>query len=317
MKKLLFIIMMFVASIAQAAKQPEKLTVMLDWSPNPDHAPLIIAKQQGYFKEAGLNVELINSEKIENPAKFVADKKADIGVTYQPEFMKEVDSGMPLVRIGTLMDKPLDCIIALKSSGIHHLKDLKGKRIGTTNAGMTNVMLDVMLKSAGIHENEVQIIPMRKNLTEALINQQVDAIAGVMRNVEVPALERKNQQLVMFFPEDHGVPSYNVSIFVTNSDNRHDPRINKFLAAVKKGVEYLDAHPKSAWLSFAKQYPEANNTVNREIWFATIPYFAEDPSQFDQDEWNKFAAFMQENQLIKTIQPMSRYAVIAHPETVS
>jgi putative hydroxymethylpyrimidine transport system substrate-binding protein len=50
--------------------------------------------------------------------------------------------------------------------------------------------------------------------------------------------------------------------------------------------------------------------VNREAWFATMPYFAEDPANFNDLEWRQFADFMQKNQLIKKAQPTERYAVM-------
>src|SRR5437867_2667977 len=95
MKKLIGIVAIASASLFISlnvlAKTPtEKLTVILDWFPNPDHAPLIIAKQQGFFKEQGLEVELIGPSDPTDPPKWVAAGKADIGITYEPQFMEQV-----------------------------------------------------------------------------------------------------------------------------------------------------------------------------------------------------------------------------------
>lgn len=310
MRKIIFLgLFMFASMIHAAESTAQKLSVLLDWFPNPDHAPLIIAKQQGYFLEQGLDVELIGPADPTDPPRLVAAGTAEIGITYEPEFMEQVDEGLPLIRIGTLIDKPLNSLVTLKSTGIRSLADLKGKRIGSSTGGMSEVMLKVMLAKAGLSASDVELTSVRYNLSQALLTHKVDAVTGIMRNYEVPLLESNDQKVVAFFPEDHGIPNYSELVFITNTKNIHDPRLPRFLAAVKKAVAYLDKHPEEGWKGFIAQYPESNNRVNREAWFATIPYFAEDPAEFDRQEWQQFADFMQKNQLIKKIQPVSRYAV--------
>lgn len=311
MKKIgLIILSIFLSTQTIAETKVQKLTVLLDWFPNPDHAPLIIAKQQGFFKEQGLDVELISPADPSDPPKLIAAGKGDIGITYEPELMEQIDEGLPLVRIGTLIDKPLNALAVLKDSGINTLADLKGKRIGSSSNGLSSIMLKVMLDKAGLSENEVELINVRYNLTQALLSHKVDAVSGVMRNYEVPILESNDQHVITFFPEENGIPAYSELVFVTNKNQSHDARYPRFLTAIKKAVRYLDEHPENAWLSFAKEYPESNNAVNREAWFATKPYFAEDPADFDKKEWLQFAEFMQKNKLIKQIQPITNYAVI-------
>ncbi len=308
-KIILFLLSMMTAVSFAANPKPEKLTVVLDWFPNPDHAPLIIAQQQGFFKEQGLDVDLIGPSDPTDPPKWVAFGKADMGVTYQPEFMEQVDQGLPLICVGTLIDKPLDSLVALKEDGINTPRDLKGKRIGSSTGGLSTIMLKVMLAKEGLTEKDVELVNVRYNLTQALLSHKVDAVTGMMRNYEVPLLEMNEHKIVAFFPEEHGVPTYSELVFISNIKNAHDKRFPRFLTAVKKAVRYIDEHPKEAWEGFAKQYPESSNSVSRAAWFATMPYFAEDPASFNGKEWLHFASFMQKNQLIKKVQPISRYAI--------
>lgn len=294
-----------------ANAQTEKLTVVLDWFPNPDHAPLIIAQQQGFFKEQGLEVNLIGPADPNDPPKWVAVGKADIGLTYQPQFMQQVDQGLPLISIGTLIDKPLTSLITLKTHGINLPADLKGKRIGLSDTGLNSLMLKIMLANAGLTEKDVTLVNVRFNLTQALLSRQVDAVTGMMRNFEIPLLELQDKKVVAFFPEEHGIPTYSELVFITNTQNAHDKRFSRFLMAVKKAVRYLDEHPEQTWKDFAKQYPESNNKLNHQAWFATLPYFAEDPASIDSEEWLHFASFLQKNQLIKKVQPISRYTTLS------
>jgi putative hydroxymethylpyrimidine transport system substrate-binding protein len=311
MKKLLFLLLTLLPALSLAATPaPQKLSVMLDWFPNPDHAPLVIAEQQGYFKEQGLEVELISPADPTDAPKMVAAKKADIGITYEPEFMQQVDHGLPLISVGILIDKPLNCLIALNDSNkIKTINDLKGKRIGIVNSGVSEIMMKVLLQKQGLKENDVELINVRYNLTQALLSRQVDAVTGVMRNVEVPSLELNNHKVNAFFPEENGIPTYSELIFITHASNAKDPRIAHFLVAISKAVAYLDKHPKKGWQAFIKAYPETNNEVNREAWFATLPYFAEEPGNINKAEWERFARFMSDNKLITKPKTMNKYII--------
>lgn len=287
----------------------DKLTIALDAKPNPDHAPLIVAQQQGFFKENGLIVNFITPNQSNDSSKLVARDKADVGVTYQPDLMRQIDAGQSVVQIGTLIDRPLDCIVTLKKSGITKLADLRGKRIGVKKSDINSIMLKAMLKSAGLSEKDVKIVPFKQDAAQALASGKVDAVAGMTRNEDVPKLERKGLQVNAFFPEENGIPNYSVLVFITKKDNTGDSRLPRFLAAMKLAVDFLDEHPEQGWKGYIKLYPQANNKVNHDMWLATLPYFAEDPAAFDQNEWKHFAEFMRHNDMIKMAQPVSKYAV--------
>lgn len=286
------------------------LTVILDWFPNPDHAPLYVAQQQGYFAQHGLTVKLIAPSDPNDPPKWVAAKQADIGITYEPQFMQQVDRGLPLIRFGTLINHPLNCLVALESSGIKTLADLKTKRIGSAHSGgLNHIMLDVMLAKAKLSSQDVTLINVRYNLTQALLSHRVDAVTGLNRNIEVPQLNANHHRVRIFLPEDHGIPTYDELIFVTHLDEAHDPRLSAFLAALKEAVAYLHAHPQQSWEAFARVNPAARNAVNEHIWYATIPYFANDPATLASMQWKDFSQFMYSHGLISKTQALSRYAI--------
>jgi putative hydroxymethylpyrimidine transport system substrate-binding protein len=97
----------------QAQARAEKLTVMLDWFVNPDHGPLIVALEKGFFAEAGLEVELVEPADPNDPPKLVAAGKAALAVSYQPQLHIHAAEGLPLARIGTLVATPLNTLLVL------------------------------------------------------------------------------------------------------------------------------------------------------------------------------------------------------------
>ncbi|HSW69830.1 MAG TPA: ABC transporter substrate-binding protein [Gammaproteobacteria bacterium] len=288
----------------------EKLTVLLDWFPNADHAPLFVAEQQGFFKEAGLDVELIGPADPADPPKLVAAGKADIAITYEPQLLEQIDEGLPLVRIATLIDKPLSCLVVLNNSSIHSLSDLKNKRIGYSTSNVTDVVLKTMLEKNGVHLQDVQTVNVHYDLTQALLSKKIEAVTGMMRTFEVLQLELAGQPARVFLPEKNGVPSYDELVLVINKKNITDKRFPKFVTALQKGVDYLEKHPDSSWKLFVKSHPELNDTLNQRAWFATLPYFSHQPAKFNAQEWETFAKFMKKNGLIKNAHSVADYAII-------
>ena len=115
---------------ASPAVAAEKLTLMLDWFVNPDHAPIIVADKRGYFAERGLEVEIIAPADPNDPPKLVAAGQADIAISYQPQLHIQKDQGLPLPRIGTLVATPLNTLMVLDDGPIDEIADLKGGKIG-------------------------------------------------------------------------------------------------------------------------------------------------------------------------------------------
>lgn len=310
MKKVLVLIIIFINFLTVCfGAESKKFIVLLDWFANPNHAPLFVAKEKGFFKEEGLDVELIGPADPSDPPKLVAAGKADVGISYQPQFIEQVEQGMPLIRIGTLIDKPLNCLVVLKNGPIKSFSDLKNKHIGYSSTGLDSVTLKVMLENHKLTLNDIDKINVHYALTQALLSKKVDAVVGMMRNFELVQMELSGHPGRAFFPEQNGVPTYSELVFIGRNDKIHDPRLAHFLIALKKGVDYLQKHPEETWVTFAKEHPELNDELNRRAWKDTLPYFALNPAEFDKKSWLHFAHFMQQNGLIKTVQPIDKYAV--------
>lgn len=265
-----------------AALQP--LTLILDWFTNPDHAPLFVAEQQGFFKQQGLDVTLIAPADPSDPPKLVAAGKADLAITYQPQLVLQTESGLPLMRVATLIDQPLNCLVVNKNTTVQNVKDLKGKKIGYSLGGTELTMLKALLASQGLTLADVQLINVRYDLTQALLSKRVDAVIGMMRNFEPLEMELAGQPARIFPVENYGIPRYHELIIVANQKDRSDPRIKKFIIALTEGETYLQQHPKECWESFAKAHPELNNELNQKAWFATLPFFAKNPGSIDSNQ---------------------------------
>jgi putative hydroxymethylpyrimidine transport system substrate-binding protein len=110
---------------ATPAVAQEKLTVLLDWFVNPDHAALVVAQQGGYFKRAGLDVTLVEPADPSAPPKLVAAGQGDIAVSYQPNLYLQVKEELPVRRIGGMVDTPLNSLVVLADGPVKSIGDLR------------------------------------------------------------------------------------------------------------------------------------------------------------------------------------------------
>lgn len=308
MKKQLLAVTLLAAS--QFALANEKISLMLDWFVNPDHAAIIVAEQQGYFKKHGIDVEIIEPADPSMPPKLVAAGKADMAVNYQPQLHMQVSEGLPLVRIGTLVSTPLNSLIVLQNSGIDSIADLKGKTVGYSVNGFEESLLTAMLDTAGLKPDDVKWVNVNWSLSPSLMSGKVDAVYGGYRNFELNEMAINKHPGKAFYPEEHGIPAYDELILVVNKTQLSEAKFDKFLAALEEATIYTLNHPDAAWQAFQNYKPkELDNELNRRAWKDTLPRLALRPRALDNKRYADMTAFLQKYKMVKAMPSVSTYAV--------
>lgn len=289
------------------AQQPEKLTLLLDWFINPNHAPIVLAKERGLFLKRGLDVTIIEPSDPSAPPRLIAAGQGDIGVSYQPSFTRAVKNNIPVVRIGTLIATPLNTLTVLADGPIKTLADLKGKTIGYSGSGIQDVMLRAMLKSAGLTQADVKLVSVNFALTIALVSGRADAIIGGYRNFEAMEIELAGKKPKMFFPEDAGVPPYDELIYIAKQDRFGDVKFDRFFAAIEEATLLILNDPDASWSSFIKAHPKLDDALNKRAWVDTIRRFQAAPKAVDADRYLAVAEFMKQGGIIDKVEPIERY----------
>lgn len=288
----------------------EKLTVLLDWFINPDHAPLFVAYEKGYFRDRGLEVEFIAPSNPNDPPKLVAAGKADLAVSYQHQHQMQVDQGLPLVRVATLVATPLNSLVVLADGDIRDIGDLKGKTIGYSVGGFETVLLKVMLEKASLTLDDVKLINVNFSLSPSLFTGSADGVIGAFRNFELNQMDIENRPGRAFFVEEYGIPAYDELILVANRDSLDDPKLGKFVDGLEAGVQYLVNHPDDSWQLFiAGERKDLDDELNRRAWRDTLPRFALRPGALDRTRYQRFAEFLKDQDIITEIAPLESWAV--------
>lgn len=228
----------------------QKLTVTLDWTPNPDHVGIYDARDTGLFARAGLDVTIRSPSDPTAPLKLVGVGQSDLAVSYEQELFFAAAKGLPIVAVAAVVPQPLNSFMAIEPQ-IHSLRDIKGQTIGITGAPSDYATLDTALHSVGLTRTDVKVVTVGYNLLPALLGHRVDVVLGVYRNVEGIQLQLRGLHPTII-PVDHaGVPTYDELVLVANKtrlrdDQAYRSEVRRFVGAFLAGSADARSHPARA-----------------------------------------------------------------------
>lgn len=287
----------------------DKMTVLLDWFVNPDHAPIIVAREKGFFADQGLEVEVIAPADPSDPPKLVAAGKADLAISYQPQIHLQVAAGLPLIRVGTLVSTPLNCLLVLKDGPIRKISDLKGKKVGFSVAGVEEALLTAILGKHGLVMSDIELVNVNWSLSPSLMSKQVDAVLGAYRNFELNQMEIEKVPGRCFYVEEEGVPTYDELIYIANTKLMDKGKIRRFLRATELATQYIVNRPEESWKVFSGTSKELRDKLNQMAWSDTLPRLTLRPEALDEGRYARFEKFLSDAKLVEGIRPVSKLAV--------
>ena len=306
MKKILLIAVFMAANPAFAQ---DKMTLLLDWFINPDHGPIIVAEEKGFFADQNLEVEIVAPADPADPPKLVAAGKADLAVSYQPSQHLQVAEGLPLMRVGTLVATPLNCLLVLEDGPIKTISDLKGKKVGFSVAGVEEALLTAILGRHDLGMSDIELVNVNWSLSPSLMSGQVSAVIGAYRNFELNQMEIEGIAGRCFYVEEEGVPTYDELIYVANKDTMDIDLIRRFLRATELATQYIVNHPDESWNVFKGYSVELDDALNAKAWLDTIARFALRPEALDEGRYVRFEKFLSDAGLVDGIRPVSELAI--------
>ncbi len=306
MRLLLSMALLGSLALSLPATAGERFTVLLDWFINPDHGALVVAKQRGYFDEAGLDVDLIEPADPNAPPKLLAAGQGDVAISYQPQLYLLREADLPVRAVGVLVGQPLNSLVSLEGGDVQAIAELKGKKVGYSVGGFETAVLGQMLEGVGLSMDDVELVNINFALTPALLSKQVSAVIGAFRNFELNQLSLNDAKGLAFFPEDHGVPAYDELIVLAQESRVTDAKILAFLGAVERAAQDIAADPQATWQDFIKEKDGLDDDLNRLAWQDTAPLLARSVS-LNSARYRRFADFMVQRGLIEVAKPVEAY----------
>ena len=291
------------ASGSTGSGGPQNVTLTLDWYPNADHAGIYAAQEQGYFKRAGLKVNIQQPSDPASVLQLVAAGRSEFGVSYENEMTSAGTKGIPVESVMAIMQEPLNSIISLKKSHITSPEDLVGKKVGYSGQDFGTAVIDTVLRKAGKDPSSVQKINVGYDLRSALISGKVDAVVDGYWNIEAVELARKGFETNVIRLPKVGVPNYNELVIATSDSyaKEHPDVVRRFVGALVKGHEYAIKHPKSARDALLKANRQLNPKVVDETLKLTVPVFeakGKPVGYQEPGEWRDFVDWEAKNGVI-------------------
>ncbi|GAX26645.1 hypothetical protein FisN_2Hh421 [Fistulifera solaris] len=256
----------------------ERIRLALDWKPNVNHSGILAAIHHGWYKEAGIELELIDRELTQSAPQKVEAGLADVGLTCivtLASYREEKDS-QPLKAIASLMQEDLSSMAVLESSGIERPAQLDGKRFAACSVGGRNPTITCLIQNDGGKGDITYIQSDRVNLYETVAENKADAI-WLFKNWQGAQAEAAGIKLRHFTLGDYGVPyCYPITMFTSPTFlAEHSKTLRTFLATTAKGYAWAVANPeKMVDILLEQVRDEHKDKKFLEIAFAaTRPYF--------------------------------------------
>ena len=282
----------------------EKITVVLDWTPNTNHTGLYVAKDKGYYEEAGLDVEIVQPPE-DGARVLVASGKAQFGVSVQDSMAPALvgDNPLPIKAIAALLQHNTSGIISRKGEGMDRPKGLEGKKYATWDAPVEKAMMQDVVEKDGGDFSKVTLIPSTvTDEVSALKANSVDAIwvyygwtgiAAEIAGLDVDYFE---------FRDINPIFDYYTPVLITNDEmiSNNPEIVKKFLEATKKGYEFAIESPEEAGEILLVADPALDSElVKRSQEWISKQYKAEEPrwGYINPERWNGFYNWLTENNL--------------------
>jgi NitT/TauT family transport system substrate-binding protein len=279
------------ASTSAIAQTP--VTFQLNWVAGGANAGFAAAVAEGFYKEAGLDVTLVQGNGSGNTVQLVA-------------------KGAPLKVLSTVYQSNPNQVMALKKTGIKSVKDLAGKKVGVPAGSSQTTMLPLFLKANGLKEADMTMMNMPPtSMVPALLQGQVDAILGSMDAYQIQA-EAQGAELDNYRFADYGVPTVSTSIFANEAYIKDNPEVvKKFIAASLKGWGFAIDNPEKAVKDLKTVFPEMNEKLAASELAAIGPLFCSGGAKYlgkaEEAHWVRSQQLLAEVKLLPEGQDPKSY----------
>ena len=234
----------------------EKVGLRLAWIPGATFAGDYVALQNGYWKDAGLEVSIHPGGFEHDAIKLVASGADTFGISSGPQILQARANGVPIVAIGAVFPQSPIGWVSKKDSGITKPQDFVGKKIGAQFGTHTEISLEALCGKLGIALDSFKRIPVKFD-PRPFVAGAVDVLPVYIVDQPVD-LEREGIALNIIDPGDYGMAlAYGNLYFTTEETLRAKPElVKKFLAGAKRGWTFVHSNPEEAATILCKNAPE-------------------------------------------------------------
>ena len=281
-------ILLVLSGLCVEARADEAVTVRLKWFNQAQFAGFYVAKQNDYYKSAGLDVNIQPGGPDFPAVQMVTGGNEQFGVTGADQILIARSKGVPVVALAVIYRRNPFVLFSLAKSGIKTPADFVGKTIGVKIGGNEELIYRAVLKKAGVPASSLTEVPVKFDLTP-LLTGQVDVWPGYVIN-EVLAAQEKGFATTVIAPADYGISLYADTLFTTETMlKQHPDTVRAFVAATLKGWNEAIANPEEAARITVKYGSKLTYAHELAMMKASIPLLKPDEAPvgtMDPEGWS-------------------------------
>lgn len=292
---------LLVFSLLSGCGPSEKKTrLVLDWLPNPNHIPLYVGLEKGFFEEEGIDLVIKKIHDPGDPIPLLTSGQADLAVFYSAHTLRFINQGAPIKPIGILIEQPLNAVIYRKDRGIQQISDLNGKAIGYCLDGTQTKLLSTLLSDNQVEPSVLRNIQF--DLVGSLATGRIDAVYGGYWNIECQQFGLLGIDVGYFSMADFGVPSvYELLVLAREgSSESKEPFSLTFQKALQRSIDYCLENPEEAFQIYLLVNPDKREKTvqwERAAWQDTLVAFPRS-QLINFPLWNQYRLWLLGNDLL-------------------
>lgn len=290
---------------ANAVKENDlkKVTLVLDWTPNTNHTGLYVAKDQGYFAEEGLDVEIIMPGET-GADQLVASGKAEFGVSYQESITQARIQEVPIVSIAAVIQHNTSGFASPVEKNIIAPKDFAGKSYGGWGSPVEKSVIASLMQQEKANPEDVSIINIGDTDFFTAVERDVD-FAWIYYGWTGVEAELRGKEINMIYLTDYSEKlDYYTPVLATNEDMiKNDPdTVKAFVKAAAKGYQYAIDKPAKAADILIAAAPDLDAELVKKSQEWLSPRYQDDADRWGEQKlevWENYANWMYDNKLLE------------------
>ena len=308
-KKSIFTIMLLSVVLAAscggpASKELTPVILTLDWVPNTNHTGIFVAQANGYFRDAGLDVQIIQPGEV-YPEAAVASGASDFGISFQEAVTLARADGVPIVSIAAIIQHNTSGFASPAALNVKSPKDFEGLRYGSYESPFEAPTLQVLMQSAGADFSKLKFVSIGFDDPLALLAEKQIDLAWIFYGWQGIQAERQGVALNVVMMRDyfHVIPDYYTPVVITSESvvNTKPEVARAFMRALSRGYDYAIKNPGAAADILLAAAPELDAGLVKasQAWISSN-YQAEAPRWGEQKEsvWQGYINWMVDHDIL-------------------
>lgn len=312
MKRLSVVVLLLLITVIAGAcgsttsGQLTPVKLMLDWVPNTNHTGIFVARDKGYFEDAGLDVQVIEPGEV-YPEGAVASGAADFGISFQESVTLARGEEAPIVSIAAVLQHNTSGFASLAALNVTDPAGFEGLRYGAWGSPSEVPTLKALMGCSGADFDKLEIVTTGFSDALALLSQkQVDLVWIYYGWQGIQAKEMGiDLDVVMMKDYVDCVPDFYTPVVITSESNveTKPEMVEAMLAALSRGYTFAAQNPDEAAGILLAAVPELDSTLVKKSQKWVSEYYLAEASRWGEQKesvWQDYADWMVENDVMET-----------------